>query len=124
VIGRERLANYFLLVGDLMAFCQREGILAQGRGSACDSVVAYLLGISPIDPIRHQLTFERFLSDERNDPPAIDVDIQADRREEVIQYTYERWGRSHVAMACTFVRYGAKSAIRDMAKALEYRQGC
>jgi error-prone DNA polymerase len=123
VIGRAGLANYFLVVGDVMAFCQREGILAQGRGSACNSVVAYLLGISPIDPIRHHLTFERFLSDERNDPPDIDVDIQADRREEVIQYTYERWGRSHVAMACTFIRYGARSALRDMAKALEVPAG-
>lgn len=123
VIQRAGLANYFLVVGDVMAFCQREGILAQGRGSACNSVVAYLLGISPIDPIRHHLTFERFLSDERNDPPDIDVDIQADRREEVIQYTYDRWGRSHVAMACTFVRYGARSALRDMAKVLEVPAG-
>lgn len=123
VIERAGLANYFLVVGDLMAFCRREGILAQGRGSACNSVVAYLLGISPIDPIRHHLTFERFLSDERNDPPDIDIDIQADRREEVIQYTYDRWGRSHVAMACTFIRYGARSAIRDMAKVLEVPAG-
>jgi error-prone DNA polymerase len=123
VIGRAGLSNYFLVVWDVMDFCKQADIFAQGRGSACNSIVAYLLGISPINPVAHRLAFERFLSDERNVTPDIDIDIQADRRDEVIQYTYERWGRSHVAMACTFIRYGARSALRDMAKALDIPKG-
>jgi error-prone DNA polymerase len=130
VIRRAGLSNYFLVVWDVIEYCRRNGIMAQGRGSACNSIVAYLLGISPIDPIAHNLTFARFLSDERNTTPDIDIDIDIesgnrndnsaiDPRDEVIQYVYNRWGREHVAMACTFIRYGARSALRDLAKALD-----
>jgi error-prone DNA polymerase len=132
VIRRAGLSNYFLVVWDVMDYCREQGIMAQGRGSACNSIVAYLLGISPIDPIAHNLTFARFLSDERNTTPDIDIDIESgtrnddsgiDPRDKVIQYVYERWGREHVAMACTFIRYGARSALRDLAKTLVIPQG-
>jgi error-prone DNA polymerase len=118
VIERAGLANYFLIVWDLVRFARDNGIRCQGRGSAANSLVAYLLGISPIDPLAHDLVFERFLSDERALPPDIDLDIQADRREEVIQYVYRRYGADHAAMACTLVTFQARSALRDVGKAL------
>jgi error-prone DNA polymerase len=118
VIGRAGLANYFLIVWDLMRFAHENGIRGQGRGSAANSLVAYLLGITPVDPLAHDLVFERFLSDERQIAPDIDIDFQADRREEVIQYVYERYGPEHTAMACTYVTYRARSAIRDVGQAL------
>ena len=118
VIGRARLANYFLIVWDIVRHAREQGIRCQGRGSAANSLVAYLLDITPIDPLAHDLVFERFLSDERQLAPDIDVDFQADRREEVIQYVYERYGAEHVAMACTFVTFRARSAVRDVGKAL------
>jgi len=118
VIERAGLANYFLIVWDIVRFCREQGILCQGRGSAANSLVAYLLGISPVDPLAHALVFERFLSEERPLPPDIDLDIQADRREEVIQYVYRRYGTDHAAMACTFVTFRSRSALRDVAKAL------
>lgn len=118
VIGRARLDNYFLIVWDIVRFARTQGIRCQGRGSAANSLVAYLLGITPIDPLAHDLVFERFLSTERQIAPDIDIDFQADRREEVIQYVYERYGTAHTAMACTFVTFRARSALRDVGKAL------
>ncbi len=120
VIGQLGLANYFLIVWDIVRFAREQGIRCQGRGSAANSLVAFLLGITPIDPLAHDLVFERFLSPERPTTPDIDIDFQADRREEVIQYIYGRYGREHAAMACTFVTYRQRSAVRDVAKALDF----
>lgn len=119
IVERAGLANYFLVVWDIVRFAREHNILCQGRGSACNSLIAYLLDISPIDPLTHGLVFERFLSDERNSAPDIDLDIAADRREEVIQYVYARYGRDHAAMACTFSRYQLRGALRDVGKALD-----
>ena len=118
VIERAGLANYFLIVWDIVRFAREQGIACQGRGSAAGSLVAYLLFISPIDPLAHDLVFERFLSDERQAVPDIDIDFDAARREEVIQYIYNRYGEAHTAMACTFVTFQARSAVRDVGKAL------
>ncbi len=120
VIQQLGLANYFLIVWDIMRFARQQGIRCQGRGSAANSLAAYLLGITPIDPLAHDLVFERFLSAERPTTPDIDIDFQAERREEVIQYIYNRYGREHAAMACTFVTYRQRSAIRDVARALDF----
>jgi error-prone DNA polymerase len=120
VIQEAGLADYFLIVWDIVCFARRMGIRCQGRGSAANSLVAYLLGITPIDPVTCDLVFERFLSLERSGPPDIDVDFAADRREEVIQYVYERYGREHAAMACTMVTFRARSAVRDVARALGF----
>jgi error-prone DNA polymerase len=118
IIARAGLANYFLVVWDIVRFAREQDILCQGRGSAANSLVAYLLGLTPVDPLAHDLVFERFLSDERRLTPDIDIDFQADRREEVIQYLYRKYGTDHAAMACTFVTYHRRSAIRDVGKAL------
>jgi error-prone DNA polymerase len=112
VINRSGLVNYFLVVWDVMRFAREQNIMAQGRGSACNSLVAYLLGISPIDPLAHSLVFERFLSDERRVVPDIDIDFPTHRREEVIQYIYSKYGKAHVAMACTYSTYQARGALR------------
>ncbi|MGD8490848.1 MAG: error-prone DNA polymerase, partial [Anaerolineae bacterium] len=160
VIERLGLASYFLVVWDIVRFAREQGIRCQGRGSAANSLVAYLLGITPVDPLRHNLLFERFLSegavpvrDDRTGPvkgdrtgpvkgdrtgpvkgdrtgpvrgdrtstmPDIDVDFAADRREEVIQYVYQRYGEEHVGMVCNVVTYRARSALRDAAKALVF----
>ena len=114
VIG---LANYFLVVWDIVRFAWEKGIRCQGRDSAANSAVAYLLKIAPIDPIEHRLVFERFLSEERQMTPDIDMDFDAETREEVIQYLYEKYGRTHAAMACTFVTYRHRSVLCDVAKA-------
>lgn len=118
VIVQAGLANYFLIVWDIVRFARENGIRCQGRGSAANSLVAYLLHISPIDPLAHDLVFERFLSAERAVVPDIDIDFDAQRREEVIQYIYRRYGPEHTAMACTFVTFRSRSAIRDIGKAL------
>ncbi len=118
VISRAGLANYFLIVWDIVRFARENGIRCQGRGSAANSLVAYLLAISPIDPLAHNLVFERFLSDERRSTPDIDIDFQADRREEVIQYVYGRYGADYTAMACTFVTFRERSARREVGKVL------
>jgi error-prone DNA polymerase len=118
IIEQAGLANYFLIVWDIVRFARTQGILCQGRGSAANSLVAYLLNISPIDPLAHDLVFERFLSAERSITPDIDLDFQADLREEVIQYVYQRYGAAHAAMACTFVTYRRRSALRDVGQAL------
>jgi error-prone DNA polymerase len=118
VIGQVGLENYFLIVWDVVDFAHQQGIGCQGRGSAANSLVAYLLNISPINPLEHDLVFERFLSEERVSVPDIDLDFAADRREEVIQYAYRKYGLTHTAMACTFSTYRRRSAIRDVGKAL------
>jgi error-prone DNA polymerase len=118
VIRQSGLSNYFLIVWDMVRFARENGILCQGRGSAANSLVAYLLDISPINPIEHNLVFERFLSTERRAVPDIDIDFDAARREEVIQYIYNRYGLEHAAMACTFVTFHARSAVREVGKAI------
>jgi error-prone DNA polymerase len=114
------LAGYFLVVWDIVRFARDQGVRCQGRGSAANSLVAYLLGITQIDPLRHNLLFERFLSEGTHTMPDIDVDFAADRREEVVQYVYERYGEEHVGMVCNIVTYRARSALRDAAKALAF----
>ncbi len=133
--------GYFLTMWEIVEFCKAQGILCQGRGSAANSVVCYCLGITAIDPVRMGLLFERFLSLERAEPPDIDLDIEHQRREEVIQYVYRRYdpmhanasplqdfapcatdGRSHAAMVANVVRYRARSAVRDVGKALGLQQ--
>jgi len=110
--------GYFLTMWDIVRFCREHDILCQGRGSAANSAVCFCLGITAIDPVRMDLLFERFLSRERAEPPDIDLDIEHDRREEVIQYVYARWGRRRAAMVANVIRYRTKSAIRDVGKAL------
>ncbi|HSN92690.1 MAG TPA: error-prone DNA polymerase [Anaeromyxobacteraceae bacterium] len=111
-------ASYFLTVWDVVRFARSRGILCQGRGSAANSAVCYVLGITAIDPVRMGLLFERFLSAERGEPPDIDVDFEHERREEVLQYVYDRYGRDHAGMVCEVITYRAKSALRDVGKAL------
>ncbi len=110
--------GYFLTMWEIVEFCRARQILCQGRGSAANSAVCYCLGITAVDPVRMDLLFERFLSRERPDPPDIDLDIEHERREEVIQHVYEKYGRSRAAMVANVVRYRARSAIRDVGKAL------
>ncbi len=111
---------YFLTVWDLVRFARRRGILCQGRGSAANSAVCYCLGITEVDPARMELLFERFLSRERHEPPDIDVDFEHERREEVIQYIYEKYGRHRAALAASVITYRPRSALRDAAKALGF----
>jgi error-prone DNA polymerase len=111
--------GYFLTMWEIVQYCRREGILCQGRGSAANSAVCYCLGITAVDPVRMGLLFERFLSRERNEPPDIDLDIEHQRREEVIQHVYDRYGRTHAAMVANFVRFRARSAVREVGKVLE-----
>ena len=109
---------FFLTVHDVVRFARSRGILCQGRGSAANSVVCYALGITEVDPARMNMLFERFVSRERNEPPDIDVDFEHERREEVIQYVYGKYGRERAALAATVICYRPKSAVRDVAKAL------
>ena len=109
---------YFLTVHDIVRFARARGILCQGRGSAANSVVCYALGVTEVDPARMSMLFERFISRERNEPPDIDVDFEHQRREEVIQYIYAKYGRDRAAIAATIITYRPKSAIRDAGKAL------
>src|ERR1700756_1325421 len=115
--------GYFLVVSDIVQFCQTHDIFCQGRGSAANSAVCYALGITNADAVKLGLLFERFLSSERDGPPDIDVDIESDRREEVIQYVYEKHGRRHAAQVANVITYRARSALRDAAKALGFSQG-
>lgn len=110
--------GYFLTIWEIVRFCRRHAILCQGRGSAANSAVCYCLGITAVDPVRMGLLFERFLSRERAEPPDIDLDIEHDRREEVIQHVYEKYGRSHAAKVANFIRYRPRSAAREVGKAL------
>ncbi len=111
-------ASYFLTVWDVVRFARARGILCQGRGSAANSAVCFVLGITSIDPVRMGLLFERFISAERGEPPDIDVDFEHERREEVLQYVYERYGRDRAGMVCEVITYRGKSALRDVGKAL------
>ena len=120
LIKEMQYEHYFLTVQDIVAFARSEGILCQGRGSAANSAVCYCLFITEVDPARMHLLFERFISKERDEPPDIDVDFEHERREEVIQYIYKRYGRDHAALAATLVTYRPKSAIRDVGKALGF----
>ncbi len=115
--------GYFLIVYDIVEFCRRSDILCQGRGSAANSAVCYALGITAADAVSLGLLFERFLSPERDGPPDIDVDIESDRREEAIQYVYNRYGRQNAAQVANVITYRPKSAIRDMGKALGHDTG-
>jgi DNA polymerase III alpha subunit len=119
IIERTHLAEFFLIVWDLMEFARQRGIIGQGRGSAGDSIVAYCLGITKVDPIEHKLLFERFINEART-LPDIDIDFDVNRREEVIQYLYTTYGADHAAMVCTIVTYRARSAVREVAKALGF----
>jgi len=115
--------SYFLTVHDIVAFARGEGILCQGRGSAANSAVCYCLGITEVDPARMSMLFERFISRERDEPPDIDVDFEHERREEVIQYIYRKYGRDRAALAATVISYRPKSAVRDVGKALGFSLG-
>ncbi len=119
IIDRTNLSEFFLIVWDLMEFARRGKIIGQGRGSAGDSIVAYCLGITKVDPIAHKLLFERFINEARA-LPDIDIDFDVNRREEVIQYLYTRYGEDHAAMVCTVITYRARSAVREVAKALGF----
>jgi error-prone DNA polymerase len=118
LIGELAYEAYFLTVYDIVRFARSRGILCQGRGSAANSAVCYCLGITEVDPARMQMLMERFISKERNEPPDIDVDFEHERREEVIQYIYEKYSRQRAALAATVITYRPKSAIRDVGKAL------
>lgn len=109
---------YFLTVWDLVRFARSRDILCQGRGSAANSAVCYCLGVTSVDPDRSELLFERFISKERNEAPDIDVDFEHERREEVLQYIYEKYGREHAGMTAVVITYRTRSAIRDVGKAL------
>ena len=119
IIDQAGLAGYFLVVWDIVRFARAQEIRCQGRGSAANSIVAYLLGITAVDPLAHNLLFERFLSSDKFTMPDIDIDFAADRREEVIQYVYRTYGQAHTAMVCNVVTYQARSALRDIGKALD-----
>ncbi|MFT8246378.1 error-prone DNA polymerase [Roseomonas sp. BN140053] len=111
-------APYFLTVADIVAFARRRGILCQGRGSAANSAVCFVLGVTAVDPSKHDLLFERFVSASRGEPPDIDLDFEHERREEVIQYVYGRYGRDRAAIVATVIRFRARSAIRAVGKAM------
>ncbi len=117
VIESKDFPGYFLIVHDIVRFAKGEGILCQGRGSAANSAVCYLLGITAVDPIFYDLPFERFLSAMREEEPDIDVDFESDRRELVIQYVFDKYGRENAAQVANVISYRPKNAVRDMAKA-------
>ncbi|MEO0882529.1 MAG: error-prone DNA polymerase [Pseudomonadota bacterium] len=118
LISELKVAQYFLTVNDIVAWARGESILCQGRGSAANSAICYCLGITSVDPATSNLLFERFLSKERKEPPDIDVDFEHERREEVMQYVYRRYGRKRAALTATVISYRPRSAIREVCKAL------
>jgi len=120
LIAKLGLAGYFLIVWDIVRFARRDGILCQGRGSAANSAVCYCLGITAVDPIKLELLFERFLSEERTEAPDIDIDFAHRDRERVLQYVYERYGREHAAMVCEHITWRGRSAVRDAARVLGF----
>ncbi|WP_428631853.1 error-prone DNA polymerase [Sphingopyxis sp.] len=124
LIRRRKYVYYFLTVHDLVRFAraQEPPILCQGRGSAANSIVCFLLGVTSVDPIEHKLLFSRFVSAERDEPPDIDVDFEHERREEVIQYIYGRYGRDRAAIAATVIHYRPRSTIREVGKALGFSE--
>lgn len=120
VIEQAGLADFFLIVWDIVRFARERNIRCSGRGSAANAIVSYLLGISSVDPLAHNLLFERFLSDDKKTMPDIDLDFDHARREEVIQYVYAKYGAAHTAMVANVVTYRARSAIRDLGQALDF----
>ncbi len=118
LIRREKYAHYFLTVHDIVRYARGQGILCQGRGSAANSITCFLLGVTSVDPMEHDLLFSRFMSPERREPPDIDVDFEHERREEVIQYIYRRYGRERAGIAATVIHYRPRSAVREVGKAL------
>ncbi|MBX3597599.1 MAG: error-prone DNA polymerase [Rhizobiaceae bacterium] len=118
LIGKLDYARYFLTIHDIVSYANSKRILCQGRGSAANSAVCYVLGITAVDPNEHDLLFARFISTERREPPDIDVDFEHERREEVIQYLYEKYGRERAGIAATVIHYRPRSAIREAGKAL------
>ncbi len=120
LINKLQLGGYFLIVWDIARFAVASGILCQGRGSAANSAVCYCLGITAVDPIKLKLLFERFISEDRKEPPDIDIDIANNRREEVIQYVYAKYGREHAAMVCEVITYRGRSAVREVGKAFGF----
>jgi error-prone DNA polymerase len=117
-IADQKLAHYFLTIHDIVTYANEKGILCQGRGSAANSAVCFVLGITSVDPSKHDLLFERFLSSGRNEPPDIDVDFEHERREQVIQHIYQRYGRHRAGIAATVIRYRPRSAIREVGKVM------
>lgn len=122
LIAEQAYEYFFLTIHDLVCFAQHRGILYQGRGSAANSVVCYCLGITAVNPAQIEVLFERFISKERDEPPDIDVDFEHERREEVIQYIYRKYGRNRAALAATVIRYRFRSAFRDVGKALGFSE--
>ena len=120
LIGELKYEHYFLTVADIVRFAQSQHILCQGRGSAANSVVCFCIGVTEVDPARMSVLFERFISKERNEPPDIDIDFEHQRREEVIQYLYAKYGRHRAALTAVVISYRPKSAIRDVGKALGF----
>jgi error-prone DNA polymerase len=118
LVRRWNYAPYFLTVNSIVSYARSQNILCQGRGSAANSVICYVLGITSIDPVFHKLLFERFISDSREEPPDIDVDFEHDRREEVIQWIYETYGHNHAALTAVVSRYRTRGAVREVGKAL------
>ncbi|MBV9043494.1 MAG: PHP domain-containing protein, partial [Alphaproteobacteria bacterium] len=116
IIEKQRYAHYFLTVRDLVHYANGKNILCQGRGSAANSAVCYCLGVTAVDPMQIELLFERFISAERNEPPDIDVDFEHERREEVIQHVYKRYGHHRAALTATVIHYRPRSAIREVGK--------
>jgi error-prone DNA polymerase len=123
MIDRLGFPGYFLVVYDIVDFCRQQGIYCQGRGSAANSAVCYALGITNVDAVGHKLLFERFLAPERDGPPDIDIDIESDRREEVIQHVYAKYGRHHTAQVANVISYRPRSAVRDIARAFGFSPG-
>ncbi|HWI42376.1 MAG TPA: error-prone DNA polymerase [Nocardioides sp.] len=123
VITRKDFAGYFVIVHDIVAFARSQGILCQGRGSAASSAVCYALGITAVDSVLYNLPFERFISEHREEEPDIDVDFDSDRREEVIQWVYDTYGRRNAAQVCNVISYRPRMAVRDAAKALGFSPG-
>jgi error-prone DNA polymerase len=118
IIGRLGFAAYFLTVHDIVRFANKRRILCQGRGSAANSAICYVLGITAVDPVKHGLLFSRFMSEKRAEPPDIDVDFEHERREEVMQYIYRRYGRHRAGIVATVIHYRPRSAVREVGKAL------
>ena len=118
LIGRLKYEAYFLTVADIVGWARAHGILCQGRGSAANSAVCYCLGVTEVDPNKAEVLFERFISEERGEPPDIDLDFEHQRREEVIQYLYKKYGRQRAALTGVIIRYRTKSAVRDVGRAL------
>ena len=118
LIAELKYEPYFLTVADIVAFARGQGILCQGRGSAANSAVCYCLGVTEVDPARMSVLFERFISKERNEPPDIDIDFEHQRREEVMQYLYAKYGRHRAALTANVITYRPRSALRDVGKAL------